>query len=70
MAQSTWIVLEQNLPGARARLISKHESQTEAQAECDRRNNGRAECPFIARILLEPVVQRMGGHNAPTSSTS
>jgi hypothetical protein len=68
MPQSvTWIVLEQKLPGGRARLISKHESQKEA--ECDRRNSGRAECPFTACILLEPVAQRMGGHQAPTTST-
>jgi len=62
-----WVVVEQNLPGGRARLISKHASQKEA--ECDRRNSSRVERPFSARILLEPVAQRMGGHQAPTTST-
>jgi hypothetical protein len=70
MPQSiTWVVLEQNLPGGRARLVSKHQGQKEAEAERDRRNSGRAERPFSACILLEPVAQRMGGHEAPTSST-
>jgi hypothetical protein len=70
MPQSiTWVVLEQKLPGGRARLISKHESQKQAEAECDRRNSGRAERPFCVCILLEPVAQRMGGHQAPTTST-
>jgi hypothetical protein len=64
----TWIVVEQKLPGGRARLISKHASQQEAEAERDRRNSGRAERPFTACILLEPVAQRMGGHQAPATS--
>jgi hypothetical protein len=70
MVQSiTWVVVEQKLPGGRARLISKHASQKEAEAECERRNSGRTERPFTACILLEPVAQRMGGHQAPTTST-
>jgi hypothetical protein len=64
----TWIVVEQKLPGGRARLISKHASQQEAEAERDRRNSGRAERPFTACILFEPVAQRMGGHQAPATS--
>ena len=70
MPQSiTWVVVERKLPGARTRLISKHASQKEAEAECDRRNSGLAERHFAACILLEPVAQRMGGHQAPTTST-
>jgi hypothetical protein len=56
----TWVVIEKS-SGNRARLISKHASQKEAEAERDRRNNGLAERPFVACILLEPVAQRMGG---------
>jgi hypothetical protein len=70
MAQPlTWIVVDQKLPGGRTRLISKHASQREAEAECDKRNSGRAERRFSAYILLEPVAQRMGGHQSPTTST-
>jgi hypothetical protein len=70
MAQSiTWVVVEQRLPGGRMRLISKHASQEEAEAERDRRNRGSTERPLTACILLEPVAQRMGGHQAPTTST-
>jgi len=61
MPQSiTCVVIEQKLPGARTRLISKHSSQKKAEAECDRRNSGRAERPFAVCILLEPVARRMG----------
>jgi len=66
---NTWIVVEHKSPGSRARLVSKHATQTEAEAERDRRNRGLTHRPFVACILLEPVAQRMGGRQAPTSST-
>jgi hypothetical protein len=65
-----WVVVEQKLPGGQMRPISKHATQEEAEAERDRRNRGRTERPLSACILLEPVAQRMGGHQAPTTSTS
>jgi hypothetical protein len=65
----TWVVVERRLPGGRARLISKHPCQKAAEAERDRLNSGVGERPFAACILLEPVAQRMGGHQAPTTST-
>ena len=64
---NTWIGIEQKSPG-KAKLISKHSTQKDAEAERDRRNNNRAGRPFVACVLLEPVAQRMGGHGAPTSS--
>ena len=69
MATITWVVVEQKVAGGRAKLISKHASQKEAEVECDRRNSGREERPCSPCILLEPVAQRMGGHQAPTTST-
>ena len=70
MAQSIiWVVIERKLPEARTRLISKHASQKEAEAGCDRRNSGRSERRFAVCILLEPVAQCIGGHRAPTAST-
>ena len=65
---NTWIVVEQGSPGSRARLVSKHMSQKEAEAERDRRNCGLTEPAFAAWIVLEPVAQRMGGRQAPTTS--
>lgn len=65
---NTWIVVEQRSPGARARLVSKHLTQKEAEAERDRRNSGLAQPVFAAWIVLEPVAQRMGGRQAPTTS--
>ena len=66
---NTWIVVEQGAPGSRARLVSTHLTQKEAEAERDRRNGGLAEPIFAAWIVLEPVAQRMGGRQAPTTST-
>jgi hypothetical protein len=65
---NTWIVVEQRSPGSRARLVSRHATQKEAEAERDRRNGGRAEPLFAACIVLEPVAQHMGGRQAPTTS--
>jgi len=65
---NTWIVVEQRSPGSRARLISTHLTQTEAEADRDRRNKGLAEPVFAAWIVLEPVAQRMGGRQAPTTA--
>jgi hypothetical protein len=65
---NTWIVVEQRSPGSRARLVSTHVTQKEAEAERDRRNGGLAEPIFAAWIVLEPVAQHMGGRQAPTAS--
>ena len=65
---NTWIVVEQRAPGNRAKLVSKHLTQTEAEAERDRRNSGLAEPLFAAWIVLEPVAQHMGGRQAPTTA--
>jgi len=65
---NTWIVVEQRSPGRRARLISTDFTQTEAEADRDRRNKGLAEPVFAAWIVLEPVAQRMGGRQAPTTA--
>jgi hypothetical protein len=65
---NTWIVVEQGSPGSRTRLVSKHMTQEAAEAERDRRNSGLAEPAFAAWIVLEPVAQRMGGRQAPTTS--
>src|SRR5215467_11507392 len=65
---NTWIVVEQRSPGSRAKLVSKHLTQTEAEAERDRRNSGLAEPVFAAWIVLEPVAQHMGGRQAPTTA--
>lgn len=65
---NTWIVVEQRSPGSRARLVSKHLTQKEAEGERDRRNSGLAQPIFAAWIVLEPVAQRMGGRQAPTTS--
>ena len=65
---NTWIVIEQKSPG-KAKLISKHPSQKDAETERDRRNRGQVDCRFIACKLVEPVAQRMGGRHAPSAGT-
>jgi len=64
---NTWLVVEQKSPGARLTLVSKYATQREAEAERDKHNQGVAEPHFSACIVLEPIAQRMGGHQAPTS---
>jgi hypothetical protein len=43
-------------------------TQKEAEGERDRRNSGLAKPVFAAWIVLEPVAQRMGGRQAPTTT--
>jgi hypothetical protein len=66
---NTWLVVEQRSPGGRLKLVSKHATQREAEAERDKRNLGRRNPHFTACIVLEPVAQRMGGRQAPTALT-
>jgi hypothetical protein len=66
---NTWMVVEQTSPGARLKLVSKHATQHEAEAERDNRNLGQCNPHFTACIILEPVAQRMGGRQAPTTLT-
>lgn len=64
---NTWIVIEQHSSWKDVVLISKHASQTAAEAERDRRNRASRDLPYRACILLEPIAHRMGGQLAPTA---
>jgi hypothetical protein len=66
---NTWLVVEQRLPGTRLTLVSRHATQREAEAERDNRNQGQPKPHFTACIVLEPIAQRMGGRQAPTTLT-
>jgi hypothetical protein len=56
----TWIVVEH--PGLnRVALVSQHTSQSEAEAERDRRNRAASARRFSACMVVEPVAERMGG---------
>jgi hypothetical protein len=66
---NTWLVVEQGSSAIRATLVSKYATQREAEAERDNRNRGLAEPHYRACIILEPIAQRMGGQQAPTTST-
>jgi hypothetical protein len=54
----TWMVVEQRSLKI-ATLISMHTTQSEAEAERDKRNQGLRKPRFGACILVEPVAQRM-----------
>jgi len=56
----TWIVVE-HPSRADVVLVSQHETQHEAEAERDRRNEEAHAARFSACLVLEPVAQRMGG---------
>jgi hypothetical protein len=66
---NTWLVVEQRSPGSRLKLVSKHATQREAEAERDKRNLSQRNPRFTACIIFEPVAQRMGGRQAPTTLT-
>ena len=66
---NTWLVVEQRSPGTPLTPVSKHATQREAEAERDKRNEGLPEPRFTACIVVEPIAQRMGGRQAPTTST-
>jgi hypothetical protein len=61
----TWIVVEGDSTES-VFLISKHESQCDAEAERDRRNQEARCARYRACIILEPVAERMGGQPCPT----
>ena len=65
---NTWLVAERKSPAKKLALVSKHASQREAETERDKRNQGLPEPHYMACIVLEPIAQRMGGQQAPTSS--
>lgn len=58
MPLNTWMVIE---PGAYGQLkvLSTHQSQTEAEAERDKRNHGLQPARYSAVMALEPVAERM-----------
>jgi hypothetical protein len=56
----TWIVIEHPTLNGVA-LVSQHASQSEAEAERDRRNRATRAKRFSACIVVEPVAERMGG---------
>jgi hypothetical protein len=63
---NTWMVIEE--PGKYGTtIVSRHASQHEAEAECDRRNVGLPTARYRACIVLEPIAQRMGGQQSPTT---
>jgi len=64
---NTWMVVDQFASARGGALVSKHDTQHAAEAECCRRNKAAHDCRYRACILLEPIAQRMGGQPAPTA---
>jgi|GEM_PF-1615494 len=64
---NTWVVVQQTGPRRDIALVSRHDSQSAAEAERDRRNRASPERPYRACMVLEPIAQRMGGQLAPTA---
>lgn len=58
MPLNTWMVIE---PGAygEVKVLSTHRSQTEAEAERDKRNCGLRPARYSAVMALQPVAERM-----------
>lgn len=56
---NTWMVIEPVAYGG-MKVLSTHRSQTEAEAERDKRNSGLAQKRYSAVMALQPVAERMG----------
>jgi len=63
----TWMVVDQSPREKTPVMVSMHQSQVEAEAERDRRNEDLATPRYRACIVLEPIAQRMGGQYSPTA---
>jgi hypothetical protein len=63
----TWLVVEHRSAWKKLALVSRHQTQTGAEAARDNRNQACPERPYRACLIVEPVAQRMGGHRAPTA---
>ncbi len=64
---NTWMVIQHLSSWKDVALVSKHDTQGAAEAECDKRNKTALDRPYRACIILEPIAQRMGGQLAPTA---
>jgi hypothetical protein len=53
----TWVVVEP-APGGEVKLLSKHATQGQAEAERDRRNNGLSAPRFRAIRTLAPIASQ------------
>jgi hypothetical protein len=54
----TWMVVDVAYNGWK--MVSAHASQSDAEAERDRRNEGLARSRYSACIAFDPVAERMG----------
>lgn len=56
---NTWMVIEPAAYGGMT-VLSTHRSQTEAEAERDKRNRGLTQKRYSAVMALQPIAERMG----------
>ena len=54
----TWVVVDVDLDAES--VISAHDSQHDAEAKCDKRNEGLSRRRYCACIAFEAVAERMG----------
>ena len=55
----TWVVVEPTV-GNEVKLLSKHKTQCQAEAECDARNKGLHKPRYHALKALAPVAGTLG----------
>jgi len=56
---NTWMVIEPAAYGE-MKVLSTHRTQTEAEAERDKRNRSLGRTRYSAVMALQPVAERMG----------
>ena len=64
----TWLVIQAEPRDRSPRIVSRHASCQEAEAERDRRNRAGKEPHVQACLVLEPIAQRMGGRQSPAAA--
>ena len=63
----TWMVVEERSSSNDLALVSRHDTQNEAERQRDRCNESLPTPRYRACMVLEPIAQRMGGRPSPTA---
>jgi hypothetical protein len=64
----TWMVVEEQSSSNDLALVSRHDTQSEAERQRDRCNESLPTHRYHACMVVEPIAQRMGGRPSPTAS--
>jgi len=64
------MVIQQHASWKDMTLVSRHDSQSAAEAERDRRNRISVGRPYRACIVMEPIAEQMGTNSTGRTRTT